>query len=80
MVADFSAKPTRFVLYEPDFADHIRKAWPNTPAGALVRDPMADYIRREYRACLTFDSSTDWHFVFMVRKDLGCPNLERTSR
>ncbi len=80
MVADFSAKPTRFVLYEPDFADHIRKAWPNTPVGALVRDPMADYIQREYRACLNFDSSTDWHFVFMVRKDLGCPNLERTSR
>ncbi|MGE5054679.1 MAG: ArnT family glycosyltransferase [Acidobacteriota bacterium] len=80
MVADFSARPTRFVLYEPDFADHIRKAWPNTPAGALVRDSMADYIRREYRACLTLNSSTDWHFVFMVRKDLSCPNIERSSR
>jgi hypothetical protein len=80
MVADFSANPTRFVLYEPDFAEHIHEAWPNTPAGALARDPMADYIRSEYRACTIFNSSTDWHFLFMARKNLACPDVERTSR
>ena len=80
MVAEFSANPTRFVLYEPNFAEHIHEAWPNTPAAALARDPMADYIRHEYRACATFNSSTDWHFVFMARKNLACPNVERNSR
>lgn len=73
MVAEFSAHPTRVVLYEPDFADHIHEAWPNTPASAVARDPMADYIRREYRTCSILNSSTDWHFLFMVRKDLACP-------
>jgi hypothetical protein len=80
MVAEFSANPTRFVLYEPDFVEHIHEAWPNTPAGAIARDPMADYIRREYRPCAIFNSSTDWHFLFMARKNFACPDVERTSR
>jgi hypothetical protein len=80
MVADFSANPTRFVLYEPDFAEHIHEAWPNTPAGALARDPMADYIRRAYHPCSTLQSSTDWHFLLMARKDLACPGNKRSAR
>jgi len=80
MVADFSANPTRFVLYEPDFAEHIHEAWPNTPAAALARDPMADYIQRAYHPCSTLQSSTDWHFLLMARKDLACPGNERSAR
>lgn len=80
MVRDFSADPTRLVLYEPGFAEHIHEAWPNTPASALARDPMADYILREYHSCGTVTTSGEWHFEFMVRKDLSCPELERSSR
>ena len=73
MVAEFSAHPTKLVLYEPAYPDHIHDAWPNTPARDLVRDPMADYIAKEYKACRTLTSSNNWHFVILVQKDLQCP-------
>lgn len=81
MVRDFSAHPTRLVLYEPGFAEHIHEAWPNTPAIALVHDPMADYILRTYHSCGTVTTSGEWHFEFMLRNDLSCPTtVERSSR
>ncbi len=70
LLAEFSAHPTRVVLYEPAFADHIHAAWPNTPQSALARDAMADYIMREYRGCITLSSQ----ILFMVRRDLACPD------
>jgi hypothetical protein len=79
MLAEFSAHPTRVVLYEPTFVDHIHDAWPNTPASAFAHDAMADYIMREYRKCITLNSATDWHFLFMVRKDLTCPSAKTGS-
>src|SRR5216684_8220857 len=56
MLADFSAHPTRVVLYEPTFTDHLREAWPNTPQSAFARDALADYIVREYHSCATLSS------------------------
>lgn len=79
MVKAFSADPTRLVLYEPGFAEHIHEAWPNTPASALARDPMADYIMREYHSCGIVTTAGQWHFEFMLRNDLSCPNVERSS-
>jgi len=75
MLAEFSAHPTRVVLYEPAFADHMHEAWPNTPPSAFARDAMADYIMREYRGCITLSSQ----ILFMVRGDLACPDGERPS-
>jgi 4-amino-4-deoxy-L-arabinose transferase-like glycosyltransferase len=75
MLAEFSAHPTRVVLYEPGFADHMLEAWPNTPASAFSRDALAEYIMREYRGC----TSLGPQILFMVRKDLSCPNGERPS-
>jgi len=75
MLADFSAHPTRVVLYEPTFKDHLREAWPNTPPGALGRDVLAEYIMREYHPCTTLGSE----ILFMMRSDLKCPNEERPS-
>ena len=74
MQREFSAHPTRYVLYEPAFPDHIHDSWPNTPAEALARDPMADYIAQRYRPCLVLNSATNWHFLFMARHDVGCPS------
>lgn len=79
MMDEFRAHPTRVVLYQPDFADRIRKAWPHTSPTAYAHDPMADYITREYHQCITLTSPSDWHFLFMVRKDLACPNEKRPS-
>jgi 4-amino-4-deoxy-L-arabinose transferase-like glycosyltransferase len=73
MLQELSANPVRVVVYESTFADHIAAAWPNTPASALAADPVADYIQREYRFCSSVDSARDWHFLFMVRRDLACP-------
>jgi len=75
MLADFSAHPTRAVLYQPTFTDHLREAWPNTPPSALGPDVMAKYIVHEYHACKTLDSE----ILFMMRNDLECPNGEKPS-
>ncbi len=75
MLAELSAYPTRAVLYQPRFTEHLRKAWPNTPPSAIARDVMAEYIVREYQPCATLSSE----IVFMVRKDLTCPNAGRPS-
>ena len=74
MMEEFKAHPTRAVLYQPAFADRIHKAWPNTPPTEYAQDPMADYITREYRECITLTSPSAWQFLFMVRKDLSCTN------
>ena len=79
MLTEFTAHPTRVVLYQPAFSDRIGKAWPNTPPAAYASDVMADYITSEYRECIILASPADWHFLFMVRKDLSCPNEERPS-
>ena len=73
MLADFSAHPTRAVLYEPTFTAHLREAWPNTPPAALGRDVLAEYIVREYHPCATLNSE----MLFMMRDDLRCPMGEK---
>jgi 4-amino-4-deoxy-L-arabinose transferase-like glycosyltransferase len=75
MLAEFSAHPTRVVLYEPTFIDHLREAWPNTPPSAFVRDAMAEYILRQYRSCATLSPE----ILFMMRNDLKCPDAQRPS-
>ena len=74
MQREFSAHPTRYMLYEPAFPDHIHDSWPNTPAEALSRDPLATYIAQHYRPCRVLNSATNWHFLFMARHDVGCPS------
>jgi hypothetical protein len=61
------------VLFQPSFWEKIPTSWPGTPIGAIARDPIADYIQREYRMCKILNSPDDWKFFFMVRKDLACP-------
>jgi hypothetical protein len=72
-LSQLKAHPVRVVLYEPGFSDHIHDSWPNTRAGDLASDPVADYIAREYRFCAPLDSAAGFHYLFMVRQDLVCP-------
>ena len=69
MLREFSAQPTRAVLFEPRFTSHLPEAWPNTPPGAFARDPLADYINREYQLCAKLGPDME----FLIRKDFVCP-------
>jgi 4-amino-4-deoxy-L-arabinose transferase-like glycosyltransferase len=73
LLSQLQAHPVRVVLYEPGFAEHIRESWPNTQARDLASDPVADYIVQKYRSCALVESAANFHFLFMVRKDLVCP-------
>jgi 4-amino-4-deoxy-L-arabinose transferase-like glycosyltransferase len=72
MLADLKAKRVSVILFEPSFWEKIPRSWPSTPLEAFARDPVADYILREYRSCQTLHSPDDWQFLFMVRRDLPC--------
>jgi 4-amino-4-deoxy-L-arabinose transferase-like glycosyltransferase len=73
IVQQLASRRVRVVLFESSFADKISTSWPRTPLSAIANDPVADYIAREYRNCTVLRSPTDWHFIFMIRKDLACP-------
>jgi 4-amino-4-deoxy-L-arabinose transferase-like glycosyltransferase len=62
-----------WVLFEISFAQKIPSSWPGTPLGAIVRDPVADYIVHNYRTCRILQSPEKWKFLFMVRKEIACP-------
>ena len=61
------------VLLESTFTDKIPSSWPGTSLTSIANDPVADYILQEYRTCKNLQSPEGWRFLFMVRKDLVCP-------
>jgi hypothetical protein len=64
----------RVVIFEPSFDEIIVKTFPQTPIRVLAsRDPMSEFILKEYRPCATVVTSHFRHLVFMVRKDSQCP-------
>jgi hypothetical protein len=73
MLAEITAARVSVVLFESSFWEKIPTSWPGTPLRAIVRDPIADYIQHEYRACKILNSPDEWKFLFMVRRDLACP-------
>lgn len=73
MLAEITAAHLPLVVFEGSFWEKIPTSWPGTPLSAIVRDPIADYIQHEYRACKILNSPDEWKFLFMVRKDLACP-------
>ncbi len=73
MLSEVSAHKVKIVVYDPMFADQMRSSWPNTPASAFAKDPVAEYIMSQYRTCATLHASLDMQYLFMVRKDLQCP-------
>jgi hypothetical protein len=73
MLTELATARVPVVLFEVSFWEKIPTSWPGTPVTAIVRDPVADYIQREYRACEILNSPAEWKFLFMVRKDRACP-------
>jgi hypothetical protein len=75
MLQSVSSIKPRAALLELSFLAKIPASWPNTPVGAIVKDPVSDYILENYRACKVLHSPQLWRFLFMIRKDLSCPEL-----
>jgi 4-amino-4-deoxy-L-arabinose transferase-like glycosyltransferase len=73
MLTEISAARVPVVLFDTSFWAKIPTSWPGTPLSAIVRDPITDYIQREYRMCKILNSPDDWRFLYMVRRDLACP-------
>jgi hypothetical protein len=73
LLTQLEARPVRLVLYESGFGEHIRTSWPNTQASDLARDPVADYIVREYKPCDSLSSAADFRFLLMVPRTTSCP-------
>jgi hypothetical protein len=61
------------VLFEPWFASKFSASWPGTPLGAIAKDPIADYIVRNYRVCKILTSASNLHFEYMAPKKAPCP-------
>ena len=71
-INQLAADQTRVVLFDLSFGgEKIPIAWPATPPEVLITDPGRDFIFSHYRPCRTLASS-NWRFVFMLRKDLTC--------
>jgi 4-amino-4-deoxy-L-arabinose transferase-like glycosyltransferase len=64
----------RVVLFQPSFYEDVVVSFPSTPIRVLAsRDPVSDFILKEYRSCAVLVPANGGNFVFMVRKDLPCP-------
>ena len=76
VIHQVSADRTSVIVFQPSFNDSIAASWPKTSLASLASDPVADYILANYRPCRVLVSAFewDWRFVFMVRKDLACPD------
>jgi Dolichyl-phosphate-mannose-protein mannosyltransferase len=73
IIASVQSHDVRAILFEPWFAQKIASSWPGTPLGAIVKDPVADYILRNYHVCETLNSAPNRRFEYMVQKDMLCP-------
>jgi hypothetical protein len=76
IVRELATRRAGVVLFEVNFLDKVSRSWPGTPWTAIAEDPVADHIARNYRPCRALTSPAEWRFLFMVRKDLACPNVE----
>ena len=75
IVRELATRRLGVVLFERNFSDKVSHSWPGTPLTAIIEDPVADYIARNYRPCRVLTSPAEWQFLFMVRKGLGCPKV-----
>jgi 4-amino-4-deoxy-L-arabinose transferase-like glycosyltransferase len=70
---DLVADQTKVVVYAPSFNNEtLPRAWPATPLGVLASDPLPGFIFSRYRPCRPLDAHY-WKFIYMVRRDLKCP-------
>jgi hypothetical protein len=73
ILAELKSNRSSPVLFESSFVEKIPRSWPGTPITDIAKDPVADYIVHEYRACKILSSPSNWKFLYMVRKGQACP-------
>ena len=73
IITSLEVTPARAVLFEPWFSGKFTNSWPETPLGAIAKDPVGDYITHHFRVCRILQSPDHWRFHYMVRKDVACP-------
>jgi len=77
---ELAADRTRVVLFETSFSEKLSWSWHNTPIEIVAaKDPVEDYIFAHYRPCSGPMENGYWRFVFMVRKDLPCPDRAESA-
>lgn len=74
-IREIATDRTPLVLFEPGFNEKICNAWPNTPLQFVANDPVGDYLLAHYHSCRILTSAAGWRFLYMVRKDLACPDF-----
>jgi hypothetical protein len=74
ILSQLASRRVPTVLFEPSFPEKIPNSWPGTPLAAITHDPIADYVAREYRTCAILQSPEKWKFLFLVRRNLACPD------
>jgi 4-amino-4-deoxy-L-arabinose transferase-like glycosyltransferase len=75
IIQSLESTHAKAVLLEPWFAEKFANSWPETPLPAIAKDPVTDYIVRNFRVCAMLNSPENWRFHYMVRKDVPCPKF-----
>lgn len=73
IIASLETQGANLVIFEPSFAEKMGTSWPGTSLGSLAKDPVGDYLARNYRACKILNSSADASFEVMVQRARQCP-------
>jgi len=73
IISSLRSHQVRPVLFEPWFSNKFSNSWPGTPLGSVAKDPVADYIVRNYHVCRLLNSASNWRFEYMVQKEVTCP-------
>lgn len=79
IIHSLQSHKVRAVLFDPGFAETFAVSWPNTPLGAVVTDPVSDYIAYHYRVCQPLSAALGWQFQFMVLKAESCNSTTTES-
>ncbi len=72
IIASLKRTQARALLFEPGFPAKFANSWPQTSLVDIVRDPVADFIVRNYQVCQPLTATLGWRFQFMVRKGEPC--------
>lgn len=73
IVTSLEAKGANFVIFQPSFTEKVGTSWPGTSLGSLTKDPVSEYLARNYRVCKILNSSSESSFEVMVPREGQCP-------
>lgn len=72
IIQSLQTQNTRWILFDPGFAERIPDVWPNTPINLLANDSVSEYIARQYHVCQVLKAGASLQFQLMVRQGEKC--------